>query len=120
MTVGRVFCAVVIAVAVFLGAALGIRYGAKSAVDEFESTLPPAVSAEEPSSEVLTYGNRSYIPLGYMGSPSSHAMPILRIIAFFEETRDVEVTSFSIDGQQESSRTKPYIYGIWVTHRPKP
>ncbi|MBI2041692.1 MAG: hypothetical protein HYT20_01555 [Candidatus Nealsonbacteria bacterium] len=80
-----------------------------------------SISAESYNMSVVkTVGNYSYIPFNVDGNPSDHAVKILGALSAFEKAHpEIEITFWQIEKQQRAYITSSYIFGIWVTHRPK-
>lgn len=90
--------------------------------------VPTAPTGEvEKPLDVVTIGNRSYMPFGLRGvPPAERPKHILSLIRSFEAAEGVEVTSFSVEEgilEVETSSMfapgKRYVRGIWMTHRPR-
>lgn len=67
-----------------------------------------------------TIGNHTYIPLNIDGAASKNITVILAVLDAFEKTRpELEITSWSLLNDQVAYVTRPWVYGIWVNHKPK-
>ena len=69
---------------------------------------------------VTTIGNYSYIPINKDYTPPDKIVEILGVVDAFEKKHPaLEVKHWVLDDRQNGYRMHSYIYGIWVTHRPK-
>ena len=69
---------------------------------------------------VKTTGNHSYIPFNIYGDPANHVDEILGALQAFELANPrLEVTGWHIEKQQDAWGAAPYIYGLWIDHRPR-
>ncbi|MDO8559350.1 MAG: hypothetical protein Q7R84_03390 [bacterium] len=70
---------------------------------------------------IVTVGNYSYISLNiHADIIENHAEEVLGALNTFEAAHpELEITNWQIDIRYGSYQTWPYIYGIWVSHRPK-
>ncbi len=67
-----------------------------------------------------TNGNYTYIPLNTSGRVDQHIGEIMAVLNAFERAHnELDITSWSIEKQQSGYLTSPYIYGLWVNHRPR-
>ena len=79
----------------------------------------PATVEHYDLSVVRTRGNHSYIPLNIKGTPANHIEEILGALQVFEKAHlEIEVTGWNVDKQGAAYAIPPYIYGLWVDHRP--
>lgn len=68
---------------------------------------------------VKTIGDHSYIPINIDGTPDSHADTILNILSVFKTSNpELEITGWKIEKNQSAYTTGPYIYGLWIDHKP--
>lgn len=77
-----------------------------------------ATAAEAP--QVITVGNRSYIPLpNLLGEASKYARTILDGIQLFEVTHPtLRVTNYQIE-KDEAGYGRARFTGLWLTHEPR-
>jgi hypothetical protein len=69
---------------------------------------------------ILTAGDHSFIPLNFKGNAFDYAKEILSIVSFFEVNNPkLQVTSWKIEERPSSYIYNPWIYGIWIDHKPK-
>jgi len=79
-----------------------------------------ATTTQYDLSVAVTVGNHTYIPLNIYGRPDDHLPEILGVLDAFEKRHpDLEVTSWNLLRDQQAFTTSPYIYGIWINHRPR-
>lgn len=89
--------------------------------EEKESVIKKTTILEKINLEVgTTVGNHTYLPVNIYGVPADHVQEILQILfAFEKEHPELEITSWSIEKQPDVYARDPYIFGIWLNHRPK-
>jgi len=84
------------------------------------SLMAVSVGAETNLIKFKRVGNFSFISLDIIGIPADHAQEILEVLYAFEKLNPgQEILSWSIEKDQLTPITKPYIYGIWINHRKK-
>jgi hypothetical protein len=70
--------------------------------------------------EPLTVGNHSYLPILVRGTPNDSAFFILDALNAFEQKHpDFQVTGWKVEKDQYGYDNPPYIYGLWIDHKPK-
>lgn len=79
------------------------------------STTP---APEFRAGNLVTIGDSSYIPLNIEGRTVFQVLPILGALDAFRQIHpELEVTSWSVEKDQEAHSTPATLYGIWVNHR---
>lgn len=68
----------------------------------------------------ITNGNFTYLPLNLMGPAYHHVGEILVVLNEFEQKHsNLEIKSWSLEGNQASYAYAAHVFGIWIYHCPK-
>lgn len=70
--------------------------------------------------QIITKGNRTFIPLDFSGDPNDFAEDVLDILNEFERTNEVSVVSwkFATPYESDSEGSDSRILGMWIDHKP--
>jgi len=73
-------------------------------------------------SVAVTLGNHTYIPLNVKNAmPKDYVEVILELLDTFERAHpELEMISWKVEWHPSTYDLYPYIYGIWIDHRPRP